>query len=182
MRKYILLVVLAFLISCQNQQSVQEYLVAKQDDPAFKTLSLTPNLLTSTFDELAEDEVATLEKVKSVNLAFLVNDPESQKFSNESEILEDIMRQKQYKSLMRINTNNKKMNLLYIGDPDAIDELLFYGNSEDIGLLLARINSYDLEPNDVMKIVKMAKDFDLDQLESFMGTVQSQVKAKKKKE
>ncbi|MDN6279698.1 MAG: DUF4252 domain-containing protein [Psychroflexus sp.] len=182
MRKYILLVALSFLISCQNQQSVQEYLVAKQNDPAFKTLSLTPNLLTSTFDKLTEDEIATLKKVKSVNLAFLVNDAESEKFSDESKILERIMQQKKYKSLMRINANDKKMNLLYIGDPEAIDELLFYGNSKDIGLLLARINSHDLEPNDVMKIVKMAKDFDLDQLEDFIGTVQSQVKAKKKKE
>lgn len=62
MKKYLSILILALLVSCQNQQSVQEYLVDKQNDPAFKTMSLTPDMLLASYDGLSEEQIKTVKK------------------------------------------------------------------------------------------------------------------------
>lgn len=169
MKKYLSIIILALLISCQNQQTVQEYLVEKQNDPAFKTMSLTPDILLASYNGLSDEQIKTVKKIKSVNLAYLNHD--NQKFTSESEALENIIKLESYESLMRMNDGSQKMNLLYLGEPDDIDELLFYGKSEKLGMILSRINSKDLEPNDIVKIVKVLEKLELDQVGGFMKSI-----------
>ncbi|MGO1751554.1 MULTISPECIES: DUF4252 domain-containing protein [Psychroflexus] len=174
MKKYLTIIILALLVSCQNQQSVQEYLVEKQNDPAFKTMSLTPDILLASYDGLSEEQIKTVKKIKSVNFAYLSHD--DQKFTSESETLENIIKLESYESLMRMNDGSQKMNLLYLGEPEDIDELLFYGKSENFGMILSRVNSKELEPNDMVKIVKILEKLELDQVGDFMESIISENK------
>lgn len=170
MNKILSILMLAFLMSCQDNQSVQEYLVEKQNDASFKTMSITPDILIASYDGLTADEISILKKIKSVNVAYL-DANENQKLSQESETFEHIIKHENYKSLLRMNDGSQKMNLLYLGDPEDIDELLFYGKSDKVGMLLARLNSKSLEPNDMVEIVKMAENLNLNQFEGFMNSI-----------
>lgn len=75
-----------------------------------------------------------------------------------------------------MNDGSQKMNLLYLGEPEDIDELLFYGKSDKFGMILSRVNSKELEPNDMVKIVKLLEKIELKEVGDFMESIISENK------
>lgn len=159
---------LILLMSCSNKQSLQAYLVSKDDDSNFKTASLATDILVPNIESLSKDEQATLKKIKSVNIAILMNDSTNQGlYQTELASVQAILKDPKYQSLMKVNAGDQGMELVYIGSDEEIDEVVFYGHREDTGMIVARLNSRNLKPADLAKIMQMSDKMDMSQLESF---------------
>ncbi|QSS97226.1 DUF4252 domain-containing protein [Psychroflexus sp. ALD_RP9] len=159
---------LLILVSCSNKQSLQEYLISKDKDANFKTMSVATDLLVPNIEELSAKEQATLKKIKSINVAAMIKDTINQvAYEDETRKVEAILDHSTYQTLMKMNADDKGMNLLYIGDDNKIDEVVFYGKSDEAGMLVARLNSRDLKPNDLAKLLSMADKLDMSQVENF---------------
>lgn len=155
-------------MSCSNQESMQEYLIAKDEDPNFKSMSLATDVLVPNLKELDSAEQETLKKIKSINVALMLNDSvQNPAYVNETKRIEGIIKASKYQSLMRMNSEEQGMNLLYMGDDKVIDEVIFYGRSLEMGLVVARLNSRDLKSGDLIKIMQLADKMDLSQVEQF---------------
>ena len=159
---------LIILVSCSNNQSLQEYLISKDKDANFKTMSVATDLLVPNIEELSTEEQATLKKIKSINVAAMPTDSVNQvAYEKETRQVETILENSTYQTLMKMNADDKGMNLLYIGNDIKIDEVVFYGKSKETGMLVARLNSRDLKPNELAKILSMADKLDMSQIENF---------------
>ncbi|NNF18806.1 MAG: DUF4252 domain-containing protein, partial [Flavobacteriaceae bacterium] len=71
-----------------------------------------------------------------------------------------------YKDLMKINSPEMKGMVKYQGDDDAIDEVVIYGNNNDKGFALVRVLGENMNPAQLMNLVKAIQksDFQGDQL------------------
>lgn len=72
---------------------------------------------------------------------------------------------------MDFNKDGNKITLYYIGEPDAIDEVIAFGYSDKEGLGIARVLGDEMNINAIMNMVENAKvdlkHFDFGQINSF---------------
>ncbi len=161
MKKITTLVVALFVAlsftSCK-EESLQGYLVKSQEKSGFITFDVPASVLQIKSDEVSEATKATLNTLKKINIVALPsNDSNSAEVAAEKAALDKIFKGKQYKSLMRFTEKNIKVNLLYAGNADEIDEVIAYGYSEKVGVGVARILGDNMNPSDIMKMMSEVK-------------------------
>ena len=64
----IILSVLAIFVSCNQQKTIQTYIVEKQDKPGFMSVDLPMSLIQLNTDKAPLDVKKTYESIKKVNL------------------------------------------------------------------------------------------------------------------
>ena len=55
---------------------------------------------------------------------------------------------------MKINSEYGKGVIKYLGDEDAIDEVIIYGDSEDKGFALIRVLGDDMNPAHIVQLMQ----------------------------
>jgi hypothetical protein len=161
MKKITTLVIALFLAfsftSCQDE-SLQGYLVKSQEKTGFITFDVPASILQVKSDAVSESTKATLKTLKKINVVALpTNSDNSAEVAAEKAALDKILKGDQYKSLMRFTHEGIKINLLYSGNDDEIDEVIAYGYSPKMGVGLARILGDNMNPSDIMKMMNEVK-------------------------
>lgn len=161
MKKITTLIVALFLAfsftSCQ-EESLQGYLVKSQEKSGFITFDVPASILQIKSDEVSEATKATLNTLKKINVVALpANNSNSDEVTAEKAALDKIFKGDQYKSLMRFTHSNIKVNLLYVGNDNEIDEVIAYGYSSEMGVGIARILGDNMNPSDIMKMMNEVK-------------------------
>ena len=64
---------------------------------------------------------------------------------------------KSYKNLMRMDVKGMKMSVYCNGDSDAIDEVIAFGYSKEVGVGVARILGKNMNPAKIMQMVEYLK-------------------------
>lgn len=173
--KYVLGIGLAALtlFSCSNQKSLQRYLVDKQDDNTFLKIDIAGSLLQTESNNLSQEEKDILETVKKINVvAYKIESENDPNYDVNKEELKSILNQEKYKMLMKYGSNKQGATLKYLGEEDAIDEIIVFASDDEKGFALFRLLGENMEPAKMMKLMNAIEkgDVDVSKLES-IGTL-----------
>lgn len=163
--KYVLGIGLAALtlFSCSNEQSLQRYLVDRQDDDAFLKVDIAASLLQADSDNLSQEEKDILATVKKINVvAYPIKGENAADYEIKRQELKDIIDQKQYKTLMKYGSNKQGAILKYLGEEDAIDEIIVFASDDEKGFALFRLLGDKMEPAKMMKLMNAIEKGDVD--------------------
>ena len=118
----IILSVLTIFISCNQQKTIQTYIVEKQDKPGFMSVDLPMSLIQLNTDKAPVDVKKTYENIKKVNvlgLPYLNND---KAYEIEKKAISLILNNSTlYKKLMKMDMNGMSISIYYNGDANNIN-------------------------------------------------------------
>lgn len=146
-------ITLAFLTSCQNKQSLQEYYIDSKENDAFIMVDLPTSLIAPATDEMTADQKKVLNSVKKVNLlAYSLKD--SSFYNSETVKVKEILADDDYEELMKFGKPGQRMRLFIKGDDEAIDEVVVFAQDENKGFLLARVLGDKMNVADMVRFAE----------------------------
>lgn len=148
-------VILLSLAACSSTQSLQEYYVDNSENPNFLSIDLPVSLLNIEKTDLTNEQSDALKSVQKFNvLAFKKTDENSAEFQSEKAKVKTILKNNKFNELMKMNTSYGKATITYLGDDDAIDEVVIYGDNEDKGFMLVRILGNNMNPAKMIQFMR----------------------------
>lgn len=174
--KIITVIIFAFIIvSCSNGPSLQEYYVDKSENPNFISLTIPANVIKFTDVELSAEQQQAYESIEKLNiLAFKIKDTNKIAFNEEKSKVAEILKDKKYQELMRINSGKQTGVVKYIGNDNAIDEVIVFGSDDVNGFALVRVLGKNMKPENMMQLVQAVNTGNingegLNELKQFFG-------------
>ncbi len=156
-------IALLSLYSCSNGSSLQTYLVDKQEDDNFMKVDIAASLLKSDDNNLSQEELDVLNTIKKVNVVALpISSDNAEQYQTEKKKVKEILSQEKYKTLMKMGSNNKGATLKYMGEEDAIDEIIVFASDEERGFALFRLLGNDMRPDKMIKLMNSIDKGDVD--------------------
>jgi len=93
------------------------------------------------------EEKDILETVKKINVvAYPIKGENAADYEVKRQELKDIIDQEQYKMLMKYGSNKQGATLKYLGEEDAIDEIIVFASDDEKGFALFRLLGDNMEP------------------------------------
>ncbi|KAB5491976.1 MULTISPECIES: DUF4252 domain-containing protein [Flagellimonas] len=143
------------LASCSSQQSLQEYYVDNSENPNFLSIDVPASILKMDGVDLTPTQKEAVESLRKFNLlAFKKNSENEAEFEMEKKKVKEILKGDKFVELMKINSKYGKGVIKYLGDEDAIDEVIIYGDSDDKGFALVRVLGKDMNPAHIMQLMQ----------------------------
>lgn len=159
--KSVLLGISVLLASCSSQQSLQEYYVDNQENPNFISLDIPASVLKMDEVELNDAQTEAVESLRKFNLlAFRKTTENSTEYKAERAKVKEILKDEEFVELMKINSSYGKGVIKYLGDDDAIDEVIIYGDNKDQGFALIRVLGKNMNPAQVMHLMQAIQKSD----------------------
>lgn len=153
--KTFLAITCVILASCSSQQSLQEYYVDNKENPNFISLDIPASILKMDEVELTATQREAVESLKKFNLlAFKKTMENSAEYKTEKAKVKEILKDEEFIELMKINSSYGKGVIKYLGDDDAIDEVIIYGDSKDKGFALVRVLGDDMNPAHIIQLMQ----------------------------
>ncbi|AUC15068.1 hypothetical protein BTO06_07935 [Tenacibaculum sp. SZ-18] len=141
--------------SCKKQESLQSYLIQTDENQNYVRFDFSTSMLGSFFEDISEEDQKTFESIRKMNIAFLpVHKTNEEEFGVERKKIKEIMKNTNYKSLIRVNDKRGKGTVYYNGEADAIDEIVAVIYAKDFGFGVARILGNDMNIEKIMKMVQ----------------------------
>jgi len=171
----IAVVLVTVLTACSSTQSLQEYYVDNSENPNFLKLDIPTSVLDLSNADLNEAQRDAVESFQKLNiLAFKKTNKNVAAYNAEKENVQIILKNDKFNELMKVSTGLGKASIQYLGDDDAIDEVVIYGSSDDKGFALVRVLGDDMNPAHLMELIKAIEKSDykgqgLEQLEGFFN-------------
>ena len=159
MRKaVIILFVLALFISCNQQKTVQTYIVEKQDKPGFMSVDLPMSLIELNTDKAPLDVKNAYKSINKVNVLGLPYLNNNEAYEIEKNNLSLILNNSTlYKKLMKMDMMGLKVSIYYNGDASDINEVIVFGYSKKTGVGLARVIGENMNPSEIIKMIEYLK-------------------------
>jgi len=158
----LLLVAFIFLVSCENEASIQQFYVDSEENTNYLMLDIPTSIITLPESASAEAKQA-YESINKVNLlAFKINESNKVDYEKEKAKVKKILKNDIYTELMRMNSNGTKIVAKYIGTEDSIEEMILYAQDNNQGFALARVLGEDMKPENMMVLLNSIKDIDKD--------------------
>ncbi len=161
--KTIALVFAIILGSCSSQQSLQEYYVDSQENPNFISLDIPASILKMEEVDLTDSQKEAVESLQKFNLlAFKKDETNAAEYKVEKAKVKQILKDDAFVELMKINSQYGKGVVKYLGDEDAIDEVIIYGDSKEKGFALVRVLGKNMNPGHVIQLMQAIQKSDYD--------------------
>lgn len=152
---------IVLFMACSSTQSLQEYYVDSAENPNFISLDLPASILNLEDADLTESQRTALQSLRKLNvLAFRKTTSNSTEYEVEKGKVNAILKNKEFKELMKLNSQYGKGYVKYLGEEDAIDEVIIYGNSNEKGFALVRVLGKDMNPAYLMQLLQAIQKSD----------------------
>lgn len=163
------------LVGCNNSPSLQKYYVDSKENDEFISIDLPASILELKNENVSEEVKNTLKTIHKVNfLALQLNETNKELYISEKEKVKAILKNSNYKQLMRLNLGKGSVVVNFLGEEDAIDEVIIFGSDNEKGFAVVRITGENMNPNDIMKLANDLKlDGDSDQFKQLEGLLSS---------
>ena len=156
----IILTVLAIFVSCNQQKTIQTYIVENQDKPGFMSVDLPMSLIQLNSDKVPLDVKDGYESIKKVNVLGLPYLNNNEAYEIEKKAISLILNNSTlYKNLMKMDMDGMSVSIYYNGDANDINEVIVFGYSKKIGVGVARVIGNHMNPT---KITQMAEYLKID--------------------
>lgn len=133
--------------SCTNEKSLQKYLVETSEKQGFMTGDIPVSSLISAKAAVSDEIKETIKSVQKINVAFLKKNVENETvYETEKNTLKTIFTNKDYKSLGKMKMKGMNVTVYFTGETDAIDEIIAFGYSNEVGVGVARILGENMNP------------------------------------
>ena len=153
--------ILATLSACSSTQSLQEYYVDSSENPNFLSFDVPASILNLEEAELTPTQKDAVESLRKLNvLAFKKKDSNLAEYELEKTKVKAILKNPDYTELMKMNTEYGKVTVRYLGDDDAIDEVIIYGNDDSKGFGLIRVLGDDMNPAHLAQLLQAIQKSD----------------------
>jgi hypothetical protein len=163
--KYVLGIGLAALtlFSCSNKESLQRYIVDRQDDDSFLKIDIAASLLQTDGANLSQEEKDILATVKKINvIAYPIKEGDVVAYEVKKQELKNILDQARYKTLIKYGSNKQGATLKYVGKEDAIDEIIVFASDDEKGFALFRLLGDNMRPDQMIKLMNAIEKGDVD--------------------
>ena len=163
--KYILGIGLAALtlFSCSNKESLQRYIVDRQNDDSFLKIDIAASLLQTDGANLSQEEKNILKTIKKINvIAYPINEGSVSAYEVKMKVLKTILDQDHYKTLMKYGSIKEGATLKYLGEEDAIDEIIVFVRDDEKGFALFRLLGDNMRPEQMIKLMTAIEKGDVD--------------------
>ncbi|MBT8320046.1 MAG: DUF4252 domain-containing protein, partial [Eudoraea sp.] len=125
---------IVLVTGCNSTQSLQEYYIDNSENPNFISLDVPTSILNLEESDLDETQLKAYQSLRKLNLlAFKKTTGNEAEYTAEKATVTAILKAKDYKELMKLNSEYGKGVITYLGEADAIDEVVIYGSSDDKG-------------------------------------------------
>ncbi len=171
--KYIgvLLIVSSLLVSCDQHPSLQKYYVDSNDNPEFVNFDIPASVLQLKNENVSEESLETLKSIKKVNiLGYQLKADNKDTYKAEKQKVKEILKNPKYQELITIGHGKQSYTVKFLGEEDAIDEVIFFGSDKERGFALVRILGNNMDPS---KMMALAQDIKLDGEEGSMKEIES---------
>ncbi len=150
------------LSSCSSTQSLQEYYVDNSENPNFISFDVSTSILNLDKANLSATQREALGSLRKLNiLAFKKTTDNIADYKVEKADVKAILKNEKFIELMKMNTSYGKATVKYIGDEDAIDEVIIYGDSKDKGFALIRVLGNKMNPANMVQLLQAIQKSDL---------------------
>tara|TARA_R110002073_G_scaffold128999_3_gene275079 strand:+ start:33296 stop:33832 length:537 start_codon:yes stop_codon:yes gene_type:complete len=154
----VLFVAAVMFTSCNNKQTLQEYLVESQEKTGFMTFDIPVNFFQPKSDQVSEEVMATIKSIRKINVVGLPFKNNEEIYEAEKAAMKEIFKDAdKYKSLMSVKVQGYNVKLYYTGNSDAIDEVIAFGYAKEQGVGIARILGDDMNPSLIIKMLDQIK-------------------------
>jgi hypothetical protein len=152
---------LVLVLSCSSTQSLQEYYVDSAENPNFISLDLPASILNLDEVDLTDEQRRAVSSLRKLNiLAFQKTTTNLTEYEVEKGKVNAILKNSDFKELMKLNSTYGKGYIKYLGEADAIDEVVIYGNSDEKGFALVRVLGDDMKPAYIMQLMQAIQKSD----------------------
>ncbi|WP_435139154.1 DUF4252 domain-containing protein [Formosa sp. A9] len=153
------------LISCKSEPTLQTYFVDHQETQNFTTVDLPVSMLGLDETKLNDEQQQAIKSIKHLNfLGYKKDDTQTESYNEELSKVKDILNNTSYNDLMDVNSHGGKITLKYLGDDEnAIDELIVFGSSNELGFGVLRVLGDDMKPQQIIQLAKALEDGDFDE-------------------
>jgi len=168
--------VVAFLmISCDTNPSLQRYYVDSKENNEFISIDLPSSILQLKDDNVSGEIKNTLATIKKVNfLALQLNDTNKELYISEKQKVKNILKNPKYKQLVRMNMGKTSILVNFLGEEDAIDEVIVFASDNSKGFAIVRVLGENMNPANILKLTQEIKtDGDSEQLKQLGGLLSS---------
>ncbi|MFS4492136.1 DUF4252 domain-containing protein [Maribacter sp. 2308TA10-17] len=149
------------MVSCSSTQSLQEYYVDNSENPNFLSFDVPVSLLNLEEVELSAMEKEAISSLKKLDiLAFKKTTENALEYTAEKTNVKAILKNPDFTELMKMNTPYGKATVKYLGDEDAIDEVIIYGDSKEKGFALIRVLGNEMNPANMMQLLQAIQKSD----------------------
>ena len=153
--RLLLLVLVITITSCSSEQSLQEYYVNNSENPNFLSFDVPVSVLNLKGADLTEKQSEAIASLKKLDiLAFKKNSENSETYSAEKIKVKAILKNEKFVELMKMNTPYGRATVKYLGDEDAIDEVVIYGDNDEKGFGLIRVLGKDMNPANIIQLLQ----------------------------
>ncbi len=153
---------LVMLVACDNQKSIQEYYVEKQESNDFIAIDLPASII-DVSEEASEETRATMKTIKKLNvLAFKLDESNQAQYEKEKAEVKQILKSDKYNELMRMKHEGMNIVINFQGSDEAVDEFILFASDNSKGFALARVLGDKMEPAKIMKMAEDMKNLDAD--------------------
>ena len=176
--KYSMMVIaIAILtVSCDNHPSLQKYYVESHENIDFIALDIPVSVLKLKSDDVSDEVKETLKTIKKVNfLGFQLKEDNKAEYDDERAKVKEILKNPKYQELIRVGSGGKSLSVKFLGEGDAIDEVIFYGSDRELGFAVVRVLGDGMDPS---RMMALASEIQVDdengsfkQIESFLKSV-----------
>lgn len=135
------------MVACNSGPTLQSYFVEKSEDPNFISLTLPSSILNIAVDSLQADQQEALATLKKLNVLIYrksVNEPAQ--LNVESDVVLKILSNSAYTELMKLNAEDYKGAVSYLGTEEAIKEIIVFAKSGSDGFALIRVIGDGMNP------------------------------------
>lgn len=147
-------------VSCNRQQSIQEYYVEKQETDNFIAIDLPASII-KLGEEVSPETRETMSTIRKLNiLALKVDDTNREQFDKEYATVREILTGDKYNELLRVRHENIQVQIKYQGDEDTVDEFIMFAADKEKGFALARVLGDHMRPERIMKMTQDLKNMD----------------------
>ncbi|WP_350285484.1 DUF4252 domain-containing protein [uncultured Croceitalea sp.] len=159
--KGIVLMIAVLLGSCASQQSLQEYYVDSQENPNFISLDIPASILKMDEVDLSDSQKEAVSSLRKFNLlAFRKTEGNKTEYKLEKAKVKEILKGEDFVELMKIKSQYGRGVIKYLGDENAIDEVIIYGDSEEKGFALVRVLGKDMNPAHIVQLMQAIQKSD----------------------
>ena len=147
--------------SCASEQSLQEYFVDSAENPSFLQFDVPTSILNLNDTDISSGQKEALKSLKKLNiLAFKKSDMNASEFEMERTKVKAILKNNDFVELMKMNTPYGKATIKYLGDEDAIDEVIIYGDNKEKGFAVIRVLGDDMNPANIVQLIEAIQKSD----------------------
>ena len=124
----IAMVIALLIVACDSYPSLQKYYVDSKENSEFLSVDLPSSIIQLKDTDVSEEVQTTLKTIKKINfLALQLTEENQELYAEEKQKVNEILKNPKYKQLVRFNRGATNISVNFLGEEDAIDEVVIFG-------------------------------------------------------